>query len=71
MDRSDLELVKAHDTRALSTSWALFQGVRIEEIMRAAFWASDTTFTSFYLKDVTWDDDSFSQSILHTARKGQ
>ena len=68
-NRSDLDLVKAHDTRALSTSWALFQGVRIEEIMRAAFWAADTTFTSFYLRDVAWDDDIFSRSLLETARR--
>ena len=67
----DFSLARAHDTRALSTSWALFQGVRLEEIMRAAFWASETTFTSFYLKDVAWDDASFSRSILETAKRGK
>ena len=63
-NRSDLDLVQAHDTRALSTSCALFQAVRIEEIMTA-----DSTFTSFYLRDVAWDDDIFSRSLLETARR--
>lgn len=64
----DFEIARAHDTRSLSTSWALFHGVSMEEIMRAAFWAAETTFTSFYMKDVIWDDAAFSLSTLKTAK---
>ena len=64
----DFTLARAHDTRALSTSWALFQGVNLNEIMRAAFWSAETTFTTFYMKDVLWDDATFSLATLQTAR---
>ena len=39
----------AHDTRSISTSWALFQGVPIEEIHKAAYWRSPNSFISFIL----------------------
>lgn len=64
----DFSLARAHDTRSLATSWALFQGVKLQEIMRAAFWAAETTFTSFYMRDVMWDDATFSLATLGTAR---
>ena len=67
-DEQDFEMARAHDTRSLSTSWALFHGVSMEEIMRAAFWAAETTFTSFYMKDIIWDDAAFSLSTLRTAK---
>ncbi len=67
-NQSDLNLARAHDTRALSTSWALFQGVKLQEIMTAAFWAAESTFTSFYLKDVVSDESAFSLALLKTAK---
>ena len=61
--------VRAHDTRRLASSWALFNGAPIVEILRAARWASESTFTSFYLKDVSWGEESFARaSVLNTAR---
>lgn len=42
----------AHSTRSMATSWALFQGVSIEEICVAASWAMTHTFTRFYKLDV-------------------
>jgi len=66
----DIELARAHDTRSLSTSWALFQGVKLDEIMRAAFWSAETTFTTFYMRDVLWDDAAFSLAALDTSRAG-
>lgn len=68
-DQGDLALARAHDTRALSASWALYQGVRLQEVMNAAFWAAETTFTSFYLKDVLSDETAFSLALLKTAKK--
>ena len=58
---------KAHDTRSVSTSWALFQGVPLEDILRAAFWRSPNSFTSFYLKDVPSGEVRFASSGLRAA----
>jgi hypothetical protein len=44
---------KAHDVRRMSTSWTLTKGIQLEEIMQAANWKSDSTFTAFYMRDVT------------------
>jgi integrase len=65
-----LSTVHAHDTRKLATSWALFNGASITEIIRAAHWASESTFTSFYMKDVPTKDTRFARSaILETAKR--
>ena len=58
---------RAHDTRSISTSWALFQGSPLEDIMRAAFWRSPNSFTSFYLKDVPSGEARFATSVLRAA----
>ena len=42
--------VKAHEVRALSSSWALTHGVAFESIMSAAFWHGQNTFADFYLR---------------------
>ena len=44
-----LARVKAHEVRALSTLWAEFNGVSVDEILRAASWRSKGVFASFYL----------------------
>ena len=44
-----LAKVSAHDVRKFLASWAEFNGVPFDEIMQAAYWKSQTTFTSFYL----------------------
>ena len=67
-NQEDLNLAKAHDTRSLAASWALFQGVPLQEIMHAAFWSAETTFTSFYLRDVFSDEATFSLSLLNAAK---
>lgn len=58
---------RAHDTRSVSTSWALFNGVSIEEIHKAAYWRSPNSFISFYLKDVPAAEPSFSRAALLAA----
>ena len=45
-----LAKVTAHDVRKFLASWAAFNGAPFNEIMQAAYWKSQTTFTSFYLK---------------------
>ena len=52
-DAMRLFKVKAHDVRAISSSWAFFKNVAVENIMQACSWKSHNTFTSFYLRDLT------------------
>ncbi len=44
--------IRAHDTRSQTSSWALYGGVALQDILDAAGWAVPTTFQSVYLKDV-------------------
>ena len=64
-----LSRVRGHDTRRLASSWALFNGASVQEILQAAHWASENTFTSYYLKDVVWNDNILARAaVLDTAR---
>ena len=36
--------VRTHDTRSLSTSWALFNGAPLEQILKATFWSNSNIF---------------------------
>ena len=46
----DTEIFGAHSTRAASTSAAVARGTPIDEVLKAAGWASESTFTKFYKK---------------------
>ena len=39
---------RAHDTRSVSSSWALFNGASLKDIQQAAYWSSPNTFISCY-----------------------
>ena len=52
-DTQQLYRVKAHEVRALSTSWAFLRNISLDHIMQAGTWKHHTTFTSYYLKDLT------------------
>ena len=56
--------IRAHDTRSVSTSWALFQGASLEDIQAAAFWSTPNTFISCYLKDVPRGEAAFATAVL-------
>ena len=45
--------LRAHLTRGLAASWALFRGVSIQDICVAASWSSPLTFVRFYLLHVS------------------
>jgi integrase len=45
--------VKAHDVRSFAASWALTKHASMEKILKACSWKSSSTFTRFYLKDMT------------------
>ncbi|XP_056112700.1 uncharacterized protein LOC130089419 [Rhinichthys klamathensis goyatoka] len=54
--------LRAHSTRGMATSWALFKGISIQEICAAASWSSPHTFIRFYRLDVT--EPSLAHSVL-------
>ena len=57
----ELELlgrVRAHDVRGMASSWAFLRNISLEEILAACGWKSHSTFTSFYLKDLTVQGDN-------------
>ena len=56
------EGLRAHSTRGMATSWALFQGVAVRDICAAASWASPHTFMRFYRMDVT--EPSLAHAVL-------
>ena len=68
-NREPLCNIRAHDTRRLATSWALFNGATVEEILQTAHWATENTFTSFYMRDVPKGEARFAKSlVLDTSR---
>ena len=56
--------VRAHDTRAIAASWALFNGASVEDIQKAAYWSSANTFISCYLRDVVASRPAFAEAVL-------
>ncbi|XP_073668878.1 uncharacterized protein [Paramisgurnus dabryanus] len=54
--------IRAHSTRGVATSWALFRGVSLQDICSAASWASPHTFVRYYRLDVT--KTSVAHSVL-------
>ncbi len=44
--------VTAHQVRAMATSWATFSGAPLQQVREAAFWKGQSTFSSFYLRDL-------------------
>ncbi|CAC5402219.1 unnamed protein product [Mytilus coruscus] len=72
---SSLENIKAHSTRAIGPSWALYKGASINSILEAADWSSESTFGKFYLKDLhlyIWYnlDDRNLYSIVSSSVRG-
>ena len=50
--------IKAHEVRALSSSWAFFDKVPLNDILQAAVWNSSSTFAKFYLRHVSTSTES-------------
>jgi integrase len=44
---------KAHDVRALAGSWAFRNSVSLTDVMQACSWKKHSTFSEFYLKDMS------------------
>ena len=62
--------VRAHDTRSVSSSWALFNGASLKDIQQAAYWSSPNSFISCYLKDVLVGEASFASAVFKTPSSG-
>ena len=55
---------RAHDVRSVASSWALFEGVPLEDILRSAVWKNPNSFISCYLTDVIQDEGRFGRAAL-------
>lgn len=51
LDKKDLK-VKAHSTRAIGPSYALYRGASVNSILSAADWSRESTFIRFYLRNI-------------------
>lgn len=56
--------VRAHDIRGQATSKALFAGVPLSDIMKAAAWKTPSTFVSCYLTDTLRAEAAFGRAVL-------
>ena len=45
--------IKAHEVRVLSSSWAFFDKVLLNEILEAAVCSQSSTFAKFYVRDMS------------------
>lgn len=63
LEMADIDITKftAHSTRAASTSAALSCGVPVSNILAAAGWSQETTFSKFYNKNIK---TNFGQSLV-------
>ena len=53
--------VKAHDVRAMAATLAYLGNTPLSYVMNACSWASHNTFTSFYLRELTWTHEDSLQ----------
>ena len=51
--------VKAHDVRALASSWAAISGASMKQIMDSCTWKSSNSFITHYLADQTFQCDGW------------
>ena len=56
--------VRAHEVRGVAASRALFSGVSIQDILRAAAWKTPSTFVACYLTDALTAEASFGRAVL-------
>lgn len=67
MGLGPLEGLRAHSTRGMATSMALFKGVSVQNICAALNWASPHTYVRFYRLDIT--EPSLAHSVLNVLKK--
>ena len=45
--------IRAHDVRALASSWAFLRNISLDDVMDACSWKARSTFIRHYLRDLT------------------
>lgn len=63
----DVSVFAPHSVRSAAASAAYKSYVPIDTILRTVGWSSETTFTKYYKKPVT-KDNQFAEAILHGSR---
>lgn len=58
--------VRAHSTRGMAASWALWRGASLDEVCAAAAWSAPSTFARFYQLNVA-ASTSFGERVLGSA----
>ena len=43
--------VKAHSTRSVGSSWAIFNGASLKSVLESGDWSTESTLSRFYFKD--------------------
>lgn len=62
--------VKAHEVRALASSWNIFNSSSLSEVLSAGYWRSDSTFYNHYLRSMPHHcDNLFALGPLVTAQQ--
>jgi hypothetical protein len=62
--------VKAHNVRALASSWALFNNASLNEVLSAGFWRGGSSFLSHYLRSMSVQADNlFSLGPIVSAQR--
>ena len=51
------QVPRAHTIRGIATSSAFFRNWSLRSVLEAASWRSNTVFTSFYLRDLSFNSD--------------
>lgn len=60
-EESSMGQVRAHDLRAMAASWNLHCSIPLHDILRAAQWRCQTTFTSFYMQDMSMQEEDIQR----------
>lgn len=60
----NMQVYKAHSTRAASVSAAADSSVPMESILSTAGWSSERTFAKFYKKPILHSQRTFAESVL-------
>ena len=50
--------IRPHELRALAASWAYVNHIPLDDVLRAAYWRHSSTFSSFYLRSFSAQQDN-------------
>ena len=66
----DLPRVRAHEVRGIAPSLLFKRNFAVEQVLKAGTWKNQTTFSSFYLRDITHKSlDTFSLGPVVAAQR--